>query len=58
MSAQFAVTNKSSKSNLLLELIGPKWEQRVISAIDSALNEWVDSIPDHCRRPFFRAFCI
>ncbi|KAI0033780.1 fungal-specific transcription factor domain-containing protein, partial [Vararia minispora EC-137] len=42
----FATTNKT---NLLLELIGPQWVQRVVSAIDSALNEWADSVPEHLK---------
>jgi hypothetical protein len=27
--------------------IGEKWEQRIVSELDSALNKWVDSVPDH-----------
>lgn len=56
------------RSNILLELIGKGWEQvgvlfsnsdhhslihqRIITALDSALNEWVDNIPSH------RLWCI
>lgn len=28
-------------------LSGERWEQDVISELDSALNKWVDTIPDH-----------
>jgi hypothetical protein len=38
----------SNKSKLMLGLVGPSWEQRVVSEIDSALNKWIDSLPDHC----------
>ncbi|EEB93161.1 hypothetical protein MPER_08227, partial [Moniliophthora perniciosa FA553] len=33
----------------LLGLAGPQWEQRVVTELDSALNQWADSLPDHLR---------
>jgi hypothetical protein len=29
--------------------MGPEsnWEQKIVSELDSSLNEWVDSVPDH-----------
>jgi hypothetical protein len=24
------------------------WEQHIVAELDSALNKWVDSVPDHC----------
>ncbi|KZT18995.1 hypothetical protein NEOLEDRAFT_1142706 [Neolentinus lepideus HHB14362 ss-1] len=38
-----------NKSKLLLGFVGPDWEQRVVSQLDSALNEWAESLPDHLR---------
>jgi hypothetical protein len=25
------------------------WEEHTVAELDSALNSWFDSIPDHCR---------
>jgi hypothetical protein len=36
-----------NKSKVLLGFVGQEWEQRVVSQLDSALNQWVDSVPDH-----------
>ena len=40
-----------SRSKALLGYVGPKWQQTVVAQLDSALNTWVDSIPDYCE-PF------
>ncbi|KIY64274.1 hypothetical protein CYLTODRAFT_358659 [Cylindrobasidium torrendii FP15055 ss-10] len=37
------------RSRLSKELSVPDWDKRTIGAIDNALNEWVDAIPDHLR---------
>lgn len=34
---------------MLLGFVGPEWEQNIVSELDSALNKWVDSVPDHLR---------
>lgn len=26
----------------------PEWHQNIAVELDSALNKWIDSIPDHC----------
>jgi hypothetical protein len=31
----------------MLGLVGPKWEQQVVAELDSSLNKWVDSVPEH-----------
>jgi hypothetical protein len=36
-----------NKSKVLLGFVGHEWEQRAVSELDSALNQWVDSVPDH-----------
>ncbi|TFK47812.1 hypothetical protein OE88DRAFT_1770005 [Heliocybe sulcata] len=38
-----------NKSKIMLGLVGPDWEQRLVSQLDSSLNEWVDSLPHHLR---------
>ncbi|KAF8910428.1 fungal-specific transcription factor domain-containing protein [Gymnopilus junonius] len=38
-----------NKSKALMGLVGPKWEQHIVAELDSALNKWVDSVPDHLR---------
>ncbi|KAK0442224.1 fungal-specific transcription factor domain-containing protein [Armillaria borealis] len=37
------------KGRDMLGLTGEGWEQRVVADLDSSLNAWVDSIPDHLR---------
>lgn len=38
-----------NKSKVLLGFIGPRWEQHIVSELDSALNKWIDAVPDHCK---------
>ncbi|KAI0319726.1 fungal-specific transcription factor domain-containing protein [Amylostereum chailletii] len=38
-----------NKSKVILGFIGPDWEQHTVAELDSALNQWVDSVPDHIR---------
>jgi hypothetical protein len=42
-SVQYSV----NKSKILFGFAGPRWEQRIVAELDSALNNWVDSVPDH-----------
>lgn len=37
----------TKKSKLLTGLIGNEWEERVVSDLDSSMNRWKDSLPDH-----------
>jgi hypothetical protein len=37
----------SNKSRVLLGLVGPEWEQRAVAELDSAMNSFISSIPDH-----------
>jgi len=39
----------SKKSKILLGWDGPDWEQRAVAELDSAMNDFVDSIPSHLR---------
>lgn len=36
-----------NKSKALLGFVGQQWEQHIVAELDSALNKWVDSVPDH-----------
>ncbi|KAK1235053.1 Gypsy retrotransposon integrase-like protein 1 [Marasmius sp. AFHP31] len=38
-----------NKSRVLLGFVGPQWEQRIVTELDSALNKWVDTVPEHLR---------
>ncbi|KAL0953207.1 hypothetical protein HGRIS_004462 [Hohenbuehelia grisea] len=38
-----------NKSKILLGFIGQQWEQHIVAELDSALNKWVDAVPDHLR---------
>jgi hypothetical protein len=42
--AQYSI----NKSKPLLGFVGPEWQQRIVSELDSAVNQWADSIPHHC----------
>ncbi|KAF9024572.1 hypothetical protein BDZ89DRAFT_989186 [Hymenopellis radicata] len=37
------------KSRSTLGFVGNKWKKHIVTELDSALNKWVDSIPDHIR---------
>jgi hypothetical protein len=36
-----------NKSKILLGFVGQQWEQHIVAELDSALNKWIDSVPDH-----------
>ncbi|KAF8072284.1 fungal-specific transcription factor domain-containing protein [Lyophyllum atratum] len=38
-----------NKSKITLGFIGKQWEQHIVAELDSALNKWVDSVPDYLR---------
>lgn len=53
VSCQHRLTNDHlqysiNKSKALLGFVGQQWEQHIVAELDSALNKWVDSVPDHC----------
>jgi len=37
----------SKKSKTLSGIIGEEWESRIVTELDSALNKWKDSLPQH-----------
>ncbi|TFK88613.1 hypothetical protein K466DRAFT_488574 [Polyporus arcularius HHB13444] len=39
----------TNKSKLLFGFHGPEWKQGVVAELDSALNKWLDSVPEHLR---------
>ena len=41
--AQYSI----NKSKALLGFVGQQWEQHIVAELDSALNKWIDSVPDH-----------
>jgi hypothetical protein len=38
-----------NKSKILLGFVGKEWETHIVTELDSALNNWVDSVPEHLR---------
>jgi hypothetical protein len=38
-----------NKSKLFLGFVGPHWEQHIVAELDSALNEWIDMVPNHLK---------
>ncbi|KAJ3518564.1 hypothetical protein NM688_g9420 [Phlebia brevispora] len=38
-----------NKSKALLGFVGPQWEQFIVAELDSTMNRWIDSVPDHLR---------
>ncbi|KAL4064599.1 fungal-specific transcription factor domain-containing protein [Scleroderma citrinum] len=55
-----------SKHKAVFGYSGPQWEERVVAELDSALNKWIDAVPDHLRwdphkdvnTPFFTQSCV
>jgi hypothetical protein len=45
----------TKKSKAFLGYYGDDWEQKIVSELDSALNHWVDSVPEHCTPVFHSA---
>ncbi|KIP10237.1 hypothetical protein PHLGIDRAFT_115686 [Phlebiopsis gigantea 11061_1 CR5-6] len=39
----------TSKSRTILGFTGPQWEERIVTELDSALNNWLDGLPDHLK---------
>ncbi|KAF8624184.1 hypothetical protein AX15_006006 [Amanita polypyramis BW_CC] len=39
----------ANKSKVALGSVGPEAQQRTVAELDSALNEWVDSVPEYLR---------
>ena len=35
----------------MLGFVGQKWEQHIVAELDSALNKWIDAVPDHRAYP-------
>ncbi|KII90618.1 hypothetical protein PLICRDRAFT_39194 [Plicaturopsis crispa FD-325 SS-3] len=37
------------KTKAAFGFVGKKWDQSIVAELDSALNKWIDEIPDHLR---------
>ena len=46
-----------NKSKALLGFVGQQWEQHIVAELDSALNKWIDSVPDHRKSSFCASLC-
>jgi hypothetical protein len=40
-----------NKSRLVMGSREKGWEELTVASLDSALNNWFDSVPDHCGYP-------
>ncbi|PBK87779.1 hypothetical protein ARMGADRAFT_1085107 [Armillaria gallica] len=49
MSVVMKTSCSLKKARDMLGLTGKSWEQRLVADLDSSLNAWVDSVPDHLR---------
>ncbi|KAH9851368.1 fungal-specific transcription factor domain-containing protein [Lenzites betulinus] len=38
-----------NKSKLRMGFVGHEWEEQTVSELDSLLNKWIDTVPDHLR---------
>ncbi|PCH38618.1 hypothetical protein WOLCODRAFT_136368 [Wolfiporia cocos MD-104 SS10] len=39
----------SKKLKTMMGITGPEWEERIVRELDSALNRWLDTVPEHLR---------
>lgn len=46
------------KSKLMMGFVGDEWEKRIVAQLDSALNEWRDSLPSHLHWDPHREDCL
>ncbi|KAK0191981.1 fungal-specific transcription factor domain-containing protein [Armillaria mellea] len=49
MSVVMKTSCSLKKARDMLGLTGKSWEQRLVADLDSSLNAWMDSVPDHLR---------
>lgn len=49
MASALGTLYSTKKSKVRMGLIGDQWEQRAVAELDSSLNKWNDSVPDHCK---------
>jgi len=47
LSVSLRALYSTTKSRVQMGLTGPRWEQDVVSELDSALNKWLDTVPEH-----------
>jgi len=47
LSVSLRALYSTTKSRVQMGLKGPHWEQDVVSELDSALNRWLDMVPEH-----------
>ncbi|KZV77208.1 hypothetical protein PENSPDRAFT_660467 [Peniophora sp. CONT] len=47
--AMRTIFSANPRANILLEALGKGWEQKIVTALDSALNEWMSRLPEHLR---------
>jgi hypothetical protein len=48
--AHYSIQYSINKSKVFLGFVGQQWEQHFVAELDSALNQWIDAVPEHCMR--------
>lgn len=46
----------TKRSRAVLGYVGKRWEHHIAMALDSALNKWVDCVPEHRESSIFSSF--
>lgn len=46
----------SKRSKKMMGYDGPQWEQHTVAKLDSAMNDFVDSIPPHRTSQYFEIY--
>ncbi|KAI0312023.1 fungal-specific transcription factor domain-containing protein [Amylostereum chailletii] len=39
----------NSRAKIMFGLVGPKWKEHILSELDTALEKWIDTVPEHIR---------
>jgi hypothetical protein len=42
----------------MLGFMGHKWDRQIVAELDSALNKWIDEVPDHCAFFYCASWCF
>jgi hypothetical protein len=40
----------TEKSRVRMGLVGHNWESEIVAELESRLNQWLDGLPDACKR--------
>ena len=46
---KYFVQYSINKSRSMLGIVDIEWKKHIVTELDSALNKWIDSIPEHSK---------